>query len=394
MLLFLFLIVVVPFLLIMVLLKLHQYFDWPFLEKFFVKIEELTDRKRKRRYPIVEIIGVLFVGLFVLFAFRSGQKQSMPEFDSRVTILADSADFTLYEEPFKDIFERTRRTPQPEQTFYVQFKSDPSVLRNGKFQFIIIPAVKDDSGKPFMTLLQDEDVRRLMANDDALDLYVYSTGAKNQTILVIAAADQKTLLARMDEQRNQLYHLAEEYALSRIKHHLFAFRHEKKVSERLMEKYGWTLEKHGSLFLSLEDTVQNIAAFTTENRGQYCFVHWIDDADSLLVNEEWILQARDRIGRSVYGGMYTDRRHYLFSEKVDFRGRKGRMTRGLWIMDDPVMGGPFTNYTFYDSNSGRVYMIEVFVFNPGEDKLPVLRTLEAVANTFTAKGDDAKIKAD
>ena len=198
MLLFLFLIVVVPFLLITVLLKLHQHFDWPFLEKIFVKIEKLTDRKRKRRYPVFEIIGVLFVGLFVLFAFRSGQKQSMPEFDSRVTILADPADFTLYEEPFKDIFERTRRTPQPEQTFYVQFESDPSVLRNGKFQFIIIPVVKDDSGKPFNTLLQDEDSRRLTANDDALDLYVYSTGAKNQTILVLAAADQKTLLAQMD----------------------------------------------------------------------------------------------------------------------------------------------------------------------------------------------------
>ena len=46
------------------------------------------------------------------------------------------------------------------------------------------------------------------------------------------------------------------------------------------------------------------------------------------------------------------------------------------------MGGPFLTYTFYDQESGRVYMIDGMVFAPGYEKREFLRQVEVIAHTF------------
>ncbi|MDE2997420.1 MAG: DUF4837 family protein, partial [Bacteroidota bacterium] len=51
------------------------------------------------------------------------------------------------------------------------------------------------------------------------------------------------------------------------------------------------------------------------------------------------------------------------------------------------MGGPFLNYTFYDDDSRRLYMIDGMVFAPGYDKREFLRHMETIAHTFRSEND-------
>ncbi len=54
----------------------------------------------------------------------------------------------------------------------------------------------------------------------------------------------------------------------------------------------------------------------------------------------------------------------------------------LWENEDKVAGGPFKNYTFYDSLSRRIYMIDLAVYAPDRDKLPFVKRMEIIAKTF------------
>jgi hypothetical protein len=52
-------------------------------------------------------------------------------------------------------------------------------------------------------------------------------------------------------------------------------------------------------------------------------------------------------------------------------------------------GGPFVTYSFYDQDSGRIYIIDGMVFAPGFDKREFLRHMEAIAYTFRTQNDVA-----
>lgn len=53
--------------------------------------------------------------------------------------------------------------------------------------------------------------------------------------------------------------------------------------------------------------------------------------------------------------------------------------RGLWQMEGgAMMGGPFVLHAYHDQESGRVIVAEGFVYHPNEEKLTLLRTMEAM----------------
>lgn len=52
--------------------------------------------------------------------------------------------------------------------------------------------------------------------------------------------------------------------------------------------------------------------------------------------------------------------------------------RGLWQMEGgDMMGGPFVLQAYLNKEEGRVYVFESFIYRPNENKLNMLRTMEA-----------------
>ena len=78
------------------------------------------------------------------------------------------------------------------------------------------------------------------------------------------------------------------------------------------------------------------------------------------------------------------------AENIDFLGKYGFESRGLWHMVarsedgyEPLgMGGPFLTYAFYDEETGRNYIIDGMVFAPNYPKREFLRQMEVIAYTF------------
>ncbi|NJO91298.1 MAG: DUF4837 family protein, partial [Chloroflexia bacterium] len=80
--------------------------------------------------------------------------------------------------------------------------------------------------------------------------------------------------------------------------------------------------------------------------------------------------------------MTTETLEPMTSRQMELKGFFCVEYRGLWLFADRSKGGPFLSYAFLSPDKTRIYYLESYVFAPGEDKVEMLRQLEAVLRTF------------
>lgn len=79
--------------------------------------------------------------------------------------------------------------------------------------------------------------------------------------------------------------------------------------------------------------------------------------------------------------MSLDRRT-LTTRNISVNGRFVQEVRGLWQMENDMMGGPFVSYSQVDTVNNRVVVAEGFVFAPDKKKRELIRMLEASLQTL------------
>ena len=73
---------------------------------------------------------------------------------------------------------------------------------------------------------------------------------------------------------------------------------------------------------------------------------------------------------------------YVYIRTKTFEGRTVIEARGLWEMENDMMGGPFVSYSQVDSVNNRVIVAEGFVYAPEKRKRLFIRQLEAAVQTL------------
>ncbi|MEN8124794.1 MAG: DUF4837 family protein [Bacteroidota bacterium] len=109
------------------------------------------------------------------------------------------------------------------------------------------------------------------------------------------------------------------------------------------------------------------------------------------LNVENIIKIRDSIGKMYIPGQFENT--YLFTEplykpvtkKIQINSKDAVETRGLWIVKNDFMGGPFLNYTVYDKAKNRLVIVEGFSYSPSTKKRDFVFELESILKTLTIK---------
>jgi hypothetical protein len=107
--------------------------------------------------------------------------------------------------------------------------------------------------------------------------------------------------------------------------------------------------------------------------------------EDISVNE--ILTIRDSIGKKNIPGQFedtylmTEHLYKTVSKEVAVSGKKSIETRGLWIVKNDFMGGPFLSYTFVDKKNHQLIIIEGFSYSPSTKKRDFVFELEAILKT-------------
>ena len=145
-------------------------------------------------------------------------------------------------------------------------------------------------------------------------------------------------------------------------------------------------EKRGEDFVWLSD-------FNSVNPEILSFVMYSYPYTSVdNFSRENYIQKRDSVmKKNMPGGKpgqyIQTEKEYIDITETSYKDRYLQITRGLWYMENDMMGGPFVSHSVVDETNNRVIVVEAFVYAAGQKKGKFMRKLEASLYTLKLPAD-------
>ena len=229
---------------------------------------------------------------------------------------------------------------------------------------------------------------------------------RSQRIYYVAAATPENLAQTFRSQGSDIRGTFKEVTLQRMEQEMYETERQTGLEDTLMNRHNFAVNVRHDFQIAVDTTTATegfvwLRRVLSKTRREF-FVYYAEDVGPDQITPEWIHATRDSLTQrhlrgNIQGFVNIDYRRALETEQLSFQDRYGFETRGLWFMATPEEGtnqlrpvgggGPFVNYTFYDRETDRVYMLDGSVFAPEHDKLPFLRHMEVMARTFRTAAD-------
>ncbi|NND71263.1 MAG: DUF4837 family protein [Rhodothermales bacterium] len=291
--------------------------------------------------------------------------------------------------------------PAPEPSFGIEtfpLIGQASLNRIKAQKNVVIAAALDDSSQ--VTRL----IRSLFA-EDALQAVYTSGGATilrndlwrlSQKVAIVTAPTNEQLIDEIKNAGPEIRSQFNEISRTRTNRDMFKKGRQFEVEERLLNDHGFAVNVQHDFQVAIDTTdFIWLRRILSSESWRSVFVHYVENGNPAEMTPEWIYNTRDSLTQkyvtgNLNGFVEIDRRRPLETENISFNDSFGFETRGLWQMmtyEDGEkrqfgMGGPFVTYTFYDQDSGRIYLVDGMVFAPGYQKREFLRQVEVISYTF------------
>ncbi len=314
---------------------------------------------------------------------------------NQLFVVSDSDNWEVLESSIKDVFEKVIKTPQPEKLFEVHWIPPEKFSQFATRKNIAIVGILNSEGEineKVSNMLSAEVIAKV-ADGSAFVFPKENPWAEKQLLVVLASTGFAEMREKLQDNKDYLYQLFEKKVLDETGAKMFSQLEQTELSEELLENYGWEVRIQHDYIINIERVQDRFVMIrrSLPGRERWLFVHWIEDGDPNIISEKWAMNTRDKLTRKFYENDFIDQERTV-SEEVDFLNRPALMLEGLWGNDEKVAGGPFRNYTFYDDQSRRIYMIDVAVWFPRGVKEPFLRQLDIMAHTFKTADEVRKGK--
>ena len=331
--------------------------------------------------------------------------------EGEIIVVTDSATWNgdLGEAIRRNVSPYLGTLPAPEREFVLRHRTlvtqtELDFIQKQKNVLVISPLDSESSEADYLLSRLDEQAKSAIMSGESSVISRRDLWRSSQQVVYVFGNSEQSLIDLLEDRGEDIRYAFNEITRERLTLDMFEKGRQPEMEQTLMGKHGFAINAQHDYF-SAVDTTDFVwwRRVITQNSWRSLFVYYIDDFNPQNLNPEWIYEARQRLTEThirgtLDGFVAIDFRRELISENIDFKGRFAYETRGLWHMigRDPEgglleygMGGPFLNYTFYDDESGRLYMIDGMVFAPGYDKREFLRQMEVIAHTFRTKADVA-----
>ena len=297
--------------------------------------------------------------------------------------------------------------PAPERQFDLRqvslvTENDLEMARRHKNVIFVAPLDDTTNEAQYIKNVFDSTAQAAILDGDGAVVSRENMFRRDQQIFYITGADSSAVVEAILRRSDELSQAFNRVTRRRMANDMFDRGRQRDLEEFLMEEHGFAVNVQHDYQIAI-DTMNFVwLRRILPETWRSLFVYYIENANPGVLSPEWIYETRDSLTRqyvqgNLGGWVEIDRRDIrpLESENIDFLGRYGFETRGLWQMvgiengekSQFGMGGPFLTYTFYDQPSGRIYMIDGMVFAPGYNKRDFLRQLEVIAHTFRTRGE-------
>lgn len=331
--------------------------------------------------------------------------------EGKMTVLIDSAQWngavgeTLREALGGPIY----TLPAPEPSFELTRGAITSqrafdIIKRQKNVVIVAPLSDTTSIAQFISSRLDEGAREMVNSGVSAFIPRDNLWSRDQLVAYVTAATPEDLAGAIQERSGDLLYEFNKKTRERLHKDMFEKGRQFNIEQQLAERYSFAINVQHD-YLVAQDTTNFVLLrrIISSESWRSLFVYFEENANPNDLTPEWIYAKRDSLSRiymqgNVIGYAKIDHRRPLTTENIDFMGKYGFESRGLWHMvadtengQEPLgMGGPFLSYAFYDEESGRNYIIDGMVFAPNYPKREFLRQMEVIAYTFRPQDPPAE----
>jgi Domain of unknown function (DUF4837) len=364
-----------------------------------------------RRIPI----GLsLLVGTIILQG--CSQLEYKPEAIGRVGEIVVVIDSARWSGPIGDAIKDNLAPwlgtlPAPEQEFSLKRMSITSeeafkTIRKHKNLVFVAPLSDSTAEANFLRSRLDPDVLEMIMGGRSAVVGRPNLWRKDQLLYYVMAPTVELAAAAIEENAEGIRFAFNRITRQRVTKEMFKKGRQVDIETSLMEKHGFAVNAQHDYFVAIDTTnFVWLRRVVSSDSWRSFFIYYIEGASPATLTREWIDETRDQLSRTWVRGnvdefyVSTDYRRELRTENIDFKGRFGFESRGLWHMiakdaDGKTieygMGGPFISYAFYDEDTSRIYLMGGMVFAPGYPKREFLRHMESIAYTFRTEADVAR----
>jgi hypothetical protein len=228
--------------------------------------------------------------------------------------------------------------------------------------------------------------------------FVRDLHAKEQIVLTFNSPSEESLRQYCVDHRQEIVDFLTKTEMNRLIKQLEK-KHSKVTYDLAWQKFSCRLfapdeiksYKSGKNFFWTSNNtpsgIENICMYSYPYEGPETF------------NKEYILQKRDSVMKENLPGeregmyMQTDTLCTVV-KPIMVHGGYAMETRGLWIMRNDAMGGPFVSHSRVDAETNRVVVVEGFVYAPEKMKRGLMRRLEGSLYTLMLPAEQYSLEID
>lgn len=277
------------------------------------------------------------------------------------------------------------------------------VIKRQKNVVIVAPLSDTTTVAQFISNRLDEGAREMVNSGVSAFIPRNDLWSRDQLVAYITASTPEELAGAIQERSEDLLYEFNKKTRERLQKEMFEKGRQFEVEQQLFDRYNFAVNVQHD-YLVAEDTTNFVLLrrIISSESWRSLFVYFEENANPNDLTAEWVYTKRDSLSKlymegNVIGYVEIDRRRPLTTENIDFLGKYGFESRGLWHMiadtergKEPLgMGGPFLSYAFYDEESGRNYLIDGMIFAPNYPKREFLRQLEVIAYTFRSANPES-----
>jgi len=285
--------------------------------------------------------------------------------------------------------------PNPEPNYdltFMQIRSRTQLERIRKNKNVIFAASIDEDtnvGRQIQAFLDDGVEERVRAGE-SFAFPIEDQWFKDQYVIILTSTSDSLLADKITKSGNALLTNALNKELFRWHYEVYDKKEQTQLSDSLWQKYGFKIRFQHDYILGVDTTdFQTYRRMLPDNERRI-WIWWKDNVNDIsFLDDDWINSKRDSLTQQYFKGssdnqyVSTEYRRPVETTTFNKGNLFGYETLGTWQLINGAMGGPFVNFTYYDAETRRLFMIEYNQFAPGvRKKLPFVRQFRAMGRTF------------
>lgn len=368
---------------------------------------------------------LLALGVLVCIAVVGCERPLESAYGDRnqIVIFADEANWSLFGDELKSIFEREVDTPRSELIFRVRHETiDKWQFFSRYYHLVICAAIHEDTPTAIRIreLLSDEVEQQIVEEQRGRAILARDPYAAGQMMMIITADTIDRLQEYLRDAQEHIFGLMEGHLDELISGLIYREDEQYALEDTLLTEYDFTLRVPWGFRMNTDFEDENFIRMIKYAVERWFYAYWIPDEEiddrgfawvraleglgaQVERNEEIDLGVIDFLGQQAMGlrdhicRLYYDRdmisRDRTAATLVKFQGRWALRLYGLWANTEKLAGGPFVSYCFYDQNSRRLWWLDGAVFAPNKPKETQIRQMDVMMHTFVT-GDEAVVYID